>query len=232
MYFFDNQFLAKYLEQGLDLKVYVDNEFYSIPTLDDLESPITATGYSLEGDPHIIAYSDIQQVKAGTHSLTIDQLQDKIAGTEEPQGDSGEMPMGDEPSSPDMGGAPTGKPTPASSAGGAPPPAGGGAPPEEEEEEPLPEPVTASRELFGQMLSEAKADTSDVGFSKGDLVENIDKLCEYHGSRGSVTNVDMPSKTGGIASVEYRVFNYGYNFKPGDKVVKFPNQLKKIDNNG
>ena len=223
MYYFDSDFLRQYLEQNIAVKVFVDGEYYDIADEADLADVEFGIGYNNYGKPHTFDYRSISQIKAGSNILTKDQLANKVDGTEEEPA-SGEEGGGEE--MPDMGGGEE------DSNGGMPDLKGDGdVPPEEEEPEPPREGYTA-RELFGMMISEGKENqnTIESGFVKGDLVENIDKLCEFHGSRGSVTNVDMPDNDGGIPTVEYRVFNYGYNFKPGQKVVKPATSLEKVDN--
>jgi hypothetical protein len=221
MYYFDNDFLSQYFDQGIAVKVFVDGEYYDIAGKSDIEDTEFGIGYTLQGRPHTFDYRSIEQIKAGNNIITKDHLQSKIDGVEEPEGGEEDMD-GEDGGMDDLGGA---------DGGGEPAPEGGGeeAPPEEDEEPPM-EGYTP-RELMGMMLSEAKAkkNTAKTGFVKGNMVENIDMLCEFHGSRGSVTNVDMPDSDDGLVMVEYRIFNYGYNFKPGQKVIKSSKQLQKID---
>lgn len=230
MYFFDSKFLNQYLQQGIDLKVYVDGDYFTVADASDLESATYGVGYDTNGKPHIFDYRSVEQVKTGNNIFTLDQLQTTVSGEAPPEG--GESDPGGGNPAPDTGGAPGGEPPlnipgekPANA--GAPPQGGETAPEDEEEPEP---PQESARKIMGRMLQEAKSkeNTAASGFVKGDIVENIDMKCEFRGSRGAVTNVDMPEDKNGVAAVEYRIFNYGYNFKPGQKVIKLANQLLKI----
>ena len=222
MYFFDNDFLGQYLDQDAELKVFVDGEYYTIAGHDDLDNPTYGVGYDVNGKPHTFDYRGIEQIKAAGQILTRDQLQSQISGedpeaggeevpAEAPGGEGGaEMPDLGEPAPPEGGGE-------------------GEQAPEEEEPEP---PQESARRLVGAMLTEAKKNKKEAeelcGLRKGDLVQNTDTTCEFVGSRGTITNIDVPEGGGSIPSVEYRIFNYGYNFKPGQKVVKLANTLQKI----
>lgn len=220
MYFFDSEFLGQYLDQGIAVKVFVDGEYYDVADRSDVDNDSFGIGYTLVGKPHTFDYRSIEQIKVGSQLVTRDQLGDKITG-KEPESPDGEAP--------DAGGDEFGD----DPGGGAPPTAPSGAPSPEDEEEP-PQEGYSPRDFVERMLTEAKKtpDTSETGFVKGDLVENTDKQCEYLGSRGAVTNVDLPDNDGGLVMVEYRIFNYGYLFKPGQKVTKPSHQLCKIDPNG
>ena len=105
MYFFDKGLLAQYLDQcspRMPLKVYSNNEWYSIPSLSDLEDDITGIGYDVYGGDHRFDYRNIEQIKVGNRPpLDLEGLQAMKTGqkpTEEKpeKKDSEEEPMPDE----------------------------------------------------------------------------------------------------------------------------------------
>lgn len=222
MYYFDSEYLGQYLDQGVDLKVFVDKEYITIADRSDLESETYGVGYDLNGKPHTFDYREVELIKAGGGIVTIEQLQDIVDGqandtesdSEMTSGDA-EPPMGETP--PDMEKAPEDD----------------AAPPEEEENEPEPprESIYYQKMVVG-MLNEKKNKKviAHNGLSIGDFVQNVDLRCDFHGSRGTVTDIILPDKHGGMTEVEYRIFNFGFNFKPGQKVTKPLNMLQRIGN--
>lgn len=225
MIIFDNEYLKQYLEQGVELKVFVNREWYAVTDITDVESSQYGLGIDVQGKPTTFRYSQIEQINADGNIMTIDQLQDKAAGTE-PEDAGAEDTGGEDMAAGDAGGGPA-------NAGGGPKPekvpgTGGeeGAPPEEETPEP---PQEVYRRVVANMIVESNKKPKDAPFESGDFVENIDRRSEYMGSRGVVKEVTMPKDKGAMTTVEYRIFNYGYAFKPGQTVTVPASALQKIE---
>lgn len=135
-YFFDNEFLKRYLETGSKIKVFVDQEYIIIASPEDVADPTVGTGYTLYGEPREFDYRAVDAIKINTTVFTVDQLQQAVADirkknlgqepeTEEPKDGAKKA---EEPAATDE--LPTGEPE-----GGAPAeePAAGEEAPEEEE---------------------------------------------------------------------------------------------------
>jgi len=75
MKYFDNKFLKQYLDSGQELKVYVDSDWYSISDMSDLNDPVDGIGYDEYGKSHYFSYRNIEQIKIGNVTYTIDMLQ-------------------------------------------------------------------------------------------------------------------------------------------------------------
>ena len=73
--YFDNRFLMRYLGTGRKIKVYVNQEYVTITSLDDLLNPDMGYGYTIYGEPRTFDYKDIENVMSGTQIYTIDDLQ-------------------------------------------------------------------------------------------------------------------------------------------------------------
>lgn len=235
MHFFDREFLARYLDQGISPKIFVDKQYYTITDLSDLISTTGGIAYDLNGKEHDFNYVDIENVMVGDRIVDRDVLKRISKGetgdeedAEADGGDAGGEFGGD-------GGGDIGGDSPGGDTGGG--DTGGGDKPEQfelpagagEEDEGPPEESITPRDLVGMMLSENSDISSKCGISKGDFVKNIDNACEFYGSVGTVTSVDEYNEDADIAMIEYRVFNVGFNFKPGDKKVKLSSELEKID---
>lgn len=74
-YYFDRTFLLKYVNQKVKTKVFVDGRFLDIGDASDLEDELHGVGYDNAGNPKFFDYRSIEQIKAGTNLLTLDQLQ-------------------------------------------------------------------------------------------------------------------------------------------------------------
>ena len=107
MYYFDNKYLQQYVDagsklSGSNLKVYVNQEWYNITSLSDLQDPIDGIGYDEYGGDHRFDYKSIESIQIGGRITTLDQLQTQMTG--KPDDSSKEEPKpadaGDEP---DMG---------------------------------------------------------------------------------------------------------------------------------
>lgn len=210
MIIFDSEYLKQYIDLKAPLKVYSNHEWYTIPDLDSLESAEYAIGHDRNGKPAIINYPSIEKIEANGFAMDIDQLQQRASGEEPetPEDDGGEEGPGAEGG----GGIDLG-------------PEPGGADAGNDEEEKAPK--ESARRLVGNMIVEAKKKKEEGPFKKGDFVENINTGDDFCGSRGSVTEVDMIDDDS--AMVKYRVFNYGYLFKPGSVVKCNSVHLRKID---
>lgn len=211
MYYFDSEFLAQYLEQNTPIRVYVDSELFDVVDSSDVEDPTFGIGYNVNGAPHTFDYREIEQIQVAGNVLTLDQLQDMIS----PESDDSESGAADDPGGEEADEPPTDSEP--------------DTPDEEEADEP-PRESLYYQALGHKILSEAmkKIPVTPEGITVGCIVENIDMRCEYLGSRGAVTDVILPGKGGGMTMIEYRIHNYGYNFKPGEKVTKPLSSLKRI----
>lgn len=87
MYYFDNKTLAQYLDQNIELEVFVEDEWYKIADLSDVSNSKFGMAYDLYGSPHRFDYREIEQIKAGTNIVTLDALQTQ----------KGSQPTGEEP---------------------------------------------------------------------------------------------------------------------------------------
>lgn len=74
MYYFDNEFLVKYLNSGVDLKVYVNSEYLDIADAYDVENPNVGYGYTVYGEPRKFDYRAITQIMINGKVFTLDQL--------------------------------------------------------------------------------------------------------------------------------------------------------------
>lgn len=81
MYYFDNKFLAQYVDQKIPLKVYANGDWYNIPSLKDLENKRLFVGYDEFGDGTTLDYRTIEKIKVGNHLFTIEQLNTQMGGT-------------------------------------------------------------------------------------------------------------------------------------------------------
>jgi hypothetical protein len=82
MYYFDNEFLKQYLEQGLKLKVFVDGNYYSIADESDLEDELYGIGYDLNGKPHRFDYRNIELIDTGRFKIQVDDLEKLFGDTD------------------------------------------------------------------------------------------------------------------------------------------------------
>jgi hypothetical protein len=74
-YYFDRTFLLKYINQKVKTKVFVDGRFLDVADASDLEDELHGVGYDNNGNPKFFDYRSIEQIKAGSNLLTLDQLQ-------------------------------------------------------------------------------------------------------------------------------------------------------------
>lgn len=90
MRYFDNQYLAQYLQQQRELMVFVDNDYLEVSDLADLEDPIHGVGYTPEGKSRNFNYKDIQIVKSGPFYLDLPTLNKEMDNIENPDPASGQ----------------------------------------------------------------------------------------------------------------------------------------------
>lgn len=113
MRIFDNVLLKQYIDVGADLKVYANDDWYTISDKSDVADSIDAVGQDEYGAPHRFGYQDIKQIKVNGDVITLEMLATKFGDvTTEPSGDGGSKPKGD-----DLGGGgdeeePTDEPKP------------------------------------------------------------------------------------------------------------------------
>jgi hypothetical protein len=74
MYYFDNEFLVKYLNSGIDLKVYVNSEYLDVADAYDVADPKVGYGYTVYGEPRKFDYRAIDQIMINGKVFTLDQL--------------------------------------------------------------------------------------------------------------------------------------------------------------
>jgi len=101
MYYFDSNFLVKYLNSGVDLKVYVNSEYLDIADAYDIANPNVGYGYTIYGEPRRFDYRAIDQIMINDKVFTLDQLataynvKDGDEGKDEES--SEDKPEGEEP---------------------------------------------------------------------------------------------------------------------------------------
>jgi hypothetical protein len=74
MYYFDSDFLVKYLNSGIDLKVYVNSEYLDIADAYDVADSEVGYGYTVYGEPRKFDYRAIDQIMINGKVFTLDQL--------------------------------------------------------------------------------------------------------------------------------------------------------------
>lgn len=80
MIYFDINLLNQYLETGLDVKVFVDREYYTITSKSDLSpSDGMVSAYNIKGQQKIFHFKDIEKVRVGDSSLDIKSLNDLVS---------------------------------------------------------------------------------------------------------------------------------------------------------
>lgn len=104
MYYFDNKYLAQYIDQEMPLWVYDGYEWSEVADESDLRDPVEGYAYDTNGRGKKIIYKNIEKIKVGNRQFTLDQLQAMRTGEPpeetdkepaKPSGDEGGM--GDEP---------------------------------------------------------------------------------------------------------------------------------------
>lgn len=80
MYYFDNDYLKQYIDQGVDLWVYDGYEWHEIADKSDLADPIKGLGYDANGRGSEFVYKQIEQIKVNGTIITMDQLQAQLTG--------------------------------------------------------------------------------------------------------------------------------------------------------
>jgi hypothetical protein len=168
MYYFDNEFLKQYFDQGVDLKVIVGGEIYSVTSKDDIQDPVHGVGTDPSGETHTFNYKDIIRIKAGETDLGIDQLQDQPPPEEEMPG---EEPAGEEPAG-DAGGGEEDLELPKGTPGS--------------DEEKAPKESKISKDL-GKLLIEIKKKSSPYYGLKGILLETIEDGIQVRTLNSSAT---------------------------------------------
>ncbi len=83
MYYFDQKTLQQYLNQRVELKIFADDQWFDITNQNDLSDPVDGIGYDVYGQDHRFDYRDITQIKVGSRTFTLDQLQTHMTGKEE-----------------------------------------------------------------------------------------------------------------------------------------------------
>ena len=63
MYYFDNEYLKQYIDQGVDLWVYDGYEWHEVVDKSDLDDPIKGMGYDANGRGSKFAYKQLEQIK-------------------------------------------------------------------------------------------------------------------------------------------------------------------------
>lgn len=99
MYYFDNQFLQSYLDLTDTIQVFVDGEILSITSKHDLHDTQVGVGSDEYGQQHTFSYPAITKLIAKGQTITVDQLQDKLKGDEQPP--EGEEKPADKKDAPD-----------------------------------------------------------------------------------------------------------------------------------
>lgn len=85
MRYFDNHYLAQYLQQGRELMVFVDSEYLEVSDLSDLEDPVEGVGYDSSGRMNKFNYKDIEVVKSGPYYVDLTTLTNQLDNYENPE---------------------------------------------------------------------------------------------------------------------------------------------------
>lgn len=98
-YYFDRNYLLQYINQKVKTKVFVDGRFLDIADSSDLEDELHGVGYDNSGNPKFFDYRSVEQVKAGSNLITLDQLQQQKTQPDQPstEEEPTEEPEGEEP---------------------------------------------------------------------------------------------------------------------------------------
>lgn len=110
MYYFDNKYLAQYLDQRVKLSVYVDQDWLTLADKRDVSNPAKGVGYDVYGNAAQFDYRDIEQIRAGKTLVTVDMLQQQRGAQpqttdEESKDDTEETDVTDLGGEPTIGGA-------------------------------------------------------------------------------------------------------------------------------
>lgn len=175
-YYFDSKYLQQYTSMNAKLKVFVDGIWLSVPEASDLESEESGTGYDTSNNPHLFDYREIQQIKAGGKTLTLDQLNQQKASEEEPAPEDNPEEPSEEPAE---------EPAPDESE----PPAEEPAPEEEEPAAKGPQksgydPYMVGRNILNENFSK-RAKLKELG----GFIQITDKRSEFDGVRATVSRV-------------------------------------------
>lgn len=206
MYYFDRDFLGEYLDLKVPIKVYVHNQWYDIADSADLEDSEYGIGYDQNGKSETFDYREIEEIDAAGKHLTVDQLQDVMAGKVDSE-DGGEESGDSEPDM-DLGGKGSDMEFPS--------PDGAG---EGGDSEPTPEDPTEiepdekgkkesyySRKYIKNKLNEQAARINylkDKGI--GNIIQNTNPDSEYCGTSGIITDIFENVNNLGVDIYEYRI---------------------------
>ena len=80
------------------------------------------------------------------------------------------------------------------------------------------------KEILGKLKEMIKQELSEYTYGVGDVVKDVNPTCPHFGAKGKVKSVNP-------RSVVFVVTNKGKNFKPGMKLEKSHDQMKKINEN-
>jgi hypothetical protein len=206
MYYFDRDFLGEYLDLKVPIKVYVHNQWYDIADSADLEDSEYGIGYDQNGKSETFDYREIEEIDAAGKHLTVDQLQDVMAGKVDSE-DGGEESGDSEPDM-DLGGKGSDMEFPS--------PDGAG---EGGDSEPTPEDSTEiepdekgkkesyySRKYIKHKLNEQAARINYLkGKGIGNIIQNTNPDSEYCGTSGIITDIFENVNNLGIDIYEYRI---------------------------
>ena len=105
MYYFDNKYLAQYLDQNIKVSVFANNEWMNLTDISDVSDARYGVGYDEFGGDSRFDYREIEQIKVGNNIITLDTLQTQKTGKEPPKADKPEgSDDGDEDNLGDFGG--------------------------------------------------------------------------------------------------------------------------------
>ena len=80
------------------------------------------------------------------------------------------------------------------------------------------------KEILGKLKEMIRQELSEYTYGVGDVVKDVNPTCPHYGAKGKVKSVNP-------RSVVFVVTNKGKNFKPGMKLEKSHDQMKKINEN-
>ncbi len=80
------------------------------------------------------------------------------------------------------------------------------------------------KEILGKLKEMIRQELSEYTYGVGDVVKDVNPTCPHYGAMGKVKSVNP-------RSVVFVVMNKGKNFKPGMKLEKSHDQMKKMNEN-
>lgn len=95
MYYFDNKYLANLIASGNDVKIHYRGNVYSIPSIQDLKSPVSGVAIDEKGKSIEFDYREVGKIEIEGRPYDIEKL-NKDLGSEEKEKPEEEKPEEEE----------------------------------------------------------------------------------------------------------------------------------------